>query len=154
MFFFVLFFSEHQLKVIEKALLEQLVMQIKLHSKSFISDLEMMKDELTADPQDSHDLSTYAQKVPHIQDQITLLVHAIAKMHIVLYSCRRTCRIVTSSNQRWVKVLSHQTSSNLSVLILIYADSAETWHCHRLLSCSHMNYKLIINRNIQYINHC
>ncbi|XP_053191724.1 dynein heavy chain domain-containing protein 1-like [Scomber japonicus] len=49
-----------QLSFIEEEVQEHLVKQIKLHSEKLVSDLERATAELKKEPQDLHDLSTYA----------------------------------------------------------------------------------------------
>ncbi|KAM6940220.1 dynein heavy chain domain-containing protein 1 [Xenentodon cancila] len=53
----------HQLSLIEKQVLEQLVDQMKLLSETLISDMERAAAELKTEPQDLHDFSKYAFQV-------------------------------------------------------------------------------------------
>ncbi|XP_071359544.1 dynein heavy chain domain-containing protein 1 isoform X2 [Trachinotus anak] len=118
-----------QLRFIEEEVLEQLVEQIKLHSESLISDLEMTIAELKREAQDLHDLSKYALMV---RESVKMLADTQKRLEYVHSLQNTVCMNYRQMNEG--ELILEKKMLGLWDYFISFMKEAESIVYHRLPS--------------------
>ncbi|XP_056223855.1 dynein heavy chain domain-containing protein 1 [Seriola aureovittata] len=120
-----------QLRFIEEEVLEQLVEQIKLHTESLISDLEMTIAELKTEAQTLHDLSKYALMV---RESVKTLADTQKRLEYIHSLQNTVCMNYRLMNEQ--ELTLEKKMLGLWDCFLSFLKEADSIVCHRLPSAA------------------
>ncbi|XP_034543495.1 dynein heavy chain domain-containing protein 1 [Notolabrus celidotus] len=120
-----------QLRLIEEEVLKQLVEQIKLHSESLSSDLEVAAAKLKTEPRDIHELSEYALKV---RESVKLLADSQKRLEYIHTLQNTLCMNYREMTEQEVTLEQKVLAMRDDFILLL--KQAESIVCNQLPSMS------------------